>query len=72
MNAAQIIDEIKHLSPGEQAQVALFVRQLEERQWTGTELSDAAVAMTAEKDPAKAGAAWERIVVGFYGKATDA
>ncbi|HEY8901977.1 MAG TPA: hypothetical protein VIM61_16325 [Chthoniobacterales bacterium] len=69
----EIIDEIRHLSPGEQARVVLFVRQLDAgRQWTGPELSEAAATMTAETDPTKARASWERIAAGFYGKEPDA
>jgi hypothetical protein len=73
VDAVEIIDEIRHLPPGEQARVVRFVRQLDEgRQWTGPELSEAAAAMTAESDPAKARASWERIAAGFYGKEPNA
>ncbi len=73
MDAVEIIDEIKHLPPSEQARVAHFVRHLDAaRPWTGPELSEAAAAMAAESDPTKARASWERIAAGFYGQEPDA
>ena len=73
MNALEIIDEIKHLPPGEQARVLRFVRTLYEgRQWTGQELHEAAGMLAAEKDPGKAQDLKERIVAGFYGKGQGA
>jgi hypothetical protein len=73
MNAVQIIDEIRHLPPGEQARVVHFVRTLDEGQrWTGQELGEAAGRLAEESDPAKAQALKERIATGFYGKGQGA
>jgi hypothetical protein len=69
VNAVEIIDEIKHLSPGEQAQVVSFLRTLDEdRQKTGQELEELAAKMVAESDPIKAERLKEEIISGFYGK----
>ncbi|MGB8355482.1 MAG: hypothetical protein WCD79_16410 [Chthoniobacteraceae bacterium] len=69
VNAVEIIDEIKHLPPGEQAQVVNFLRVLDEgRQKTGQELEDLAEKMVAECDPVKAERLKEEIISGFYGK----
>jgi len=69
MTAVEIIDEIKHLSPGEQARVVHFVRTLgEARQLSGRELNELAESLAGEKDSTKAGVLKERIVSGFYGE----
>src|SRR5579862_994981 len=69
MNALEIIDEIKHLPPGEQARVLRFVRALDDgRQWTGQELHEAAWMLAAENDPGKAQDLKERIVAGLFSR----
>lgn len=68
----EIIDEIKHLPPPEQELVVRFVRSLEDRAWSGAELTEAAGRMAEEPDPEKAQAMWEQIATGFYGKRPDA
>jgi hypothetical protein len=68
MTAAKIIEEIKHLSPKEQAEVIRFAYHLDaERQLTGKELSALAERMTRANDPAEASLVREAIVRGFYG-----
>lgn len=68
MNAGTIIEEIKHLPPNERAEVASFVRAMEEkRQWTPEELGAACERMVAETDPRKVAILKEQITAGFYG-----
>ena len=68
MNAAAIIDEIKHLPPGEQEQVVEFVQTLERRRpWSGEKLTEYEKKMVDAKDPAEAQRLKEQIVAGFYG-----
>jgi hypothetical protein len=70
VNAAEIIEEIKQLSPGEQAQVCSFVRSLPPLgTWTPDELSRAAALLAAESDPGRVRDLRERIAAGFYGDA---
>lgn len=70
MNAGEIIDEIRHLPPGEQARVVQFVRTLDvHRIWTPEELSAAAGELARESDPSKVQELKERIATGFYGSA---
>ncbi len=69
MNAAEIIEEIKHLPPHEQAFVAEFVESLDvKRPWTPEELGKAAEQLVAETDPVRAQALQDRMVAGFYGR----
>jgi hypothetical protein len=68
MNAAEIIDEIRHLSPTEQAQVVSFVRELDAgRVWTPEELGSAASRLAEETDPVRVEKLKGQIVSGFYG-----
>ena len=68
MTATQIIEEIKHLSPVEQARVVQFAYHLDaERELTGKELSALARRMMQATDPAEATLVREAIVHGFYG-----
>jgi hypothetical protein len=69
VTAAKIIEEIKNLSPEEQAEVIRFTYRLDaERQLTGKELSALAKRMTQTTDPAEASLVREAIVRGFYGE----
>lgn len=69
MTAAKIIEEIKNLSPEEQAEVIRFTYRLDaERQLTGKELAALAKRMTQTTDPAEASLVREAIVRGFYGE----
>jgi hypothetical protein len=68
MTASQIIDEIKSLTPEEQAGVVRFVYQLDaERKLSGAELSTLAERLINAEDPAEASRVRETIVRGFYG-----
>jgi hypothetical protein len=72
VTAAQIIDEIKSLSPEEQAGVVRFVYQLDaERKLSGPELSALAERLVAA-DPVEASRVRETILNGFYGTRRDA
>jgi len=74
MTAVEIIDEIKHLAPGDQAQVISFVRGLEQTssRLTGAELTTLANELAGTTQPAEAEALKQRITAGFYGEETDA
>ena len=73
MNAAAIIEEIKHLPPTEQEQVVEFVQTLEARRpWSGEKLTEFEKKMVDAKDPAEAQRLKEQIVAGFYGDGPDA
>ena len=73
MNAAAIIDEIKHLPPGEQDAVVQFVQTLEKRRpWSGQKLTEYEKRMVETNDPAEARRSQEQIVAGFYGDDPDA
>ena len=68
MNAAAIIDEIKHLPRAEQEQVMDFVQTLERRgPWSGEKLTEYEKKMVDAKDPAEAQRLKEQIVAGFFG-----
>ena len=68
MNAAAIIDEIKHLPPAEREQVVEFVQTLETRRpWSGEKLTEYEKKMVDAKDPAEAQRLKEQIVAGFFG-----
>ena len=54
MTAAKVIEEIKHLSPGEQAEVIQFaIRLARSRQLTGQELGELADRLAESNDPAE-------------------
>jgi hypothetical protein len=73
MTAASVIDEIRHLSPKEQAQVIRFAYELDaERKLSGDELSALAERMTTCTDPKDVAVVREAIVRGFYGTKSDA
>jgi hypothetical protein len=73
VTATQIIDEIKSLTPEEQAGVVRFVYQLDaERKLSGPELSTLAARLVKAEDPAEASRVRETIVRGFYGTDRDA
>ena len=73
MTASQIIDEIKSLSPDEQAGVVRFVYQLDaERKLSGPELSTLAERLVNAQDPAETSRVRETIVRGFYGAERNA
>ena len=73
MNAAAIIDEIKHLPPAEQEQVVEFVQTLETRRpWSGDKLTESEKKMVDATDPAEAQRLKGQIVAGFYGDEPDA
>ena len=68
-----MIEDIKHLSPAEQAEVIRFAFQLaRKRQLTGEELGELANQMVGAKDPVVASQLREDIVRGFYGSETHA
>ena len=68
MTASQIVDEIKSLSPEEQAGVVRFVYQLDaERKLSGSELSALAERLVNADNPVEASRVRETIVRGFYG-----
>jgi hypothetical protein len=67
----EIINEIKRLPPGEQAQVVRLVGELN-RPLTGEDLGKLAAQLVDESDPAKVHALKEQIVTGFYGDGRDA
>jgi hypothetical protein len=73
VTASQIIDEIKSLTPEEQAGVMRFIYQLDaERKLSGPELSTLASRLVEAADPAEASRVRETIVRGFYGARRDA
>ena len=68
MSATQVIEEIKHLPPDEQAEVIRFTFKLaRNRQLTGEEIGGLAKRMVEAKNPAEASRLNEEIVRGFYG-----
>jgi hypothetical protein len=73
VTAAQIIEEIKGLTPEEQAGVVRFIYQLDaERKLSGPELSALAERLVRADDPVEASRVRETIVRGFYGTKPDA
>jgi len=70
MTAVEIIDEIRHLAPGEKKQVVQFIRTLDEAlSLTGLELTKLAGELAGETDSRKARGLKAEIASGFYGKA---
>jgi hypothetical protein len=73
VTALQIIDEIKRLTPEEQAGVVRFVYQLDaDRKLSGPELSALAERLVNATDQVEASRIRESIVHGFYGSKGDA
>ena len=73
MTASQVIEEIRHLTPTEQAEVIQFAYRLDaERMLSGKELVALAKKMTAAADTAEALDIREQMVRGFYGGKPDA
>jgi hypothetical protein len=68
MTATGVIEEIKHLSPGEQSRVIQFAVELARtRQLAGKELSALAQRMVESEDPAEVEKLKSALTNGFYG-----
>jgi hypothetical protein len=68
MTATAVIEEIKHLSPGEQSRVIQFAVELARtRQLAGNELSTLAQRMVDSDDPAEVEKLKSALTHGFYG-----
>jgi len=68
MKAAEVIDEIKHLLPSEQAEVIQFAIELaRQRQLSGKELGEMAERLAESKDPAEIARLKSAMTRGFYG-----
>jgi hypothetical protein len=68
MSATQVIEEIKHLSPADQAEVIQFALKLARtRPLTSGELAALAQRMVDTDDPAEAERLKTSIASGFYG-----
>ncbi|MDQ2867985.1 MAG: hypothetical protein M3R59_06175 [Verrucomicrobiota bacterium] len=73
VSADQIIREIQHLTPTEQAEVIQFAYRLDaERMLSGKELVALAKKMVAAADPTAALEIREQMIRGFYGGKRDA
>jgi len=73
VTAAQIINEIKALTPEEQAGVVCAVYELDaERKLSGPELSSLAERLVQTDDPLEASRVRESIIHGVYGAEADA
>ncbi|MBA2585793.1 MAG: hypothetical protein H0U99_04840 [Chthoniobacterales bacterium] len=73
MSAAQVIQEIQHLTPTEQAEVIQFAYRLDaERVLTGKELAALAKRMVEASDPVEKLKIREELTRGFYGDKPDA
>jgi hypothetical protein len=73
MSATQVIEEIRHLTLAEQAEVIQFAYRLDaERMLSGKELVVLAKKMVATADPAEALEIREQMIRGFYGGKPDA
>ena len=73
VSAAQVIQEIQHLTPTEQAEVIQFAYRLDaERMLSGKELVALAQKMVAAADPTEALEIREQMIRGFYGGKLDA
>ena len=69
MTAAKVIEEIKHLPPGEQAEVIQFAVGLaRNRQLSGQELGELAERLAESKDPAEILQLKSAMTRGFYGE----
>ena len=68
MAAVEIIDEIRHLAPGEKVQVVRYVRTLDDGQpLSGPELTQLACRLAEEPNPDKSQKITDQIHGGFYG-----
>ncbi|MEI6492147.1 MAG: hypothetical protein WCO94_06340 [Verrucomicrobiota bacterium] len=68
MTAVEIIDEIRHLAPGEKVQVVRYVRTLDEGHLlSGPELTQLACRLAEEPDPDESQKIKDQIRGGFYG-----
>ena len=68
MTAFEIIEEIRHLAPGEKVQVVRYVRTLDDgRPLSGPELTDLACRLAEEPDLDKSQKIKDQIHCGFYG-----
>ena len=68
MSATQVIEEIQHLTPTEQAEVIQFAYRLDaERMLSGKEIGALAKRMIDATDPVEALEIREQMVRGFYG-----
>ena len=73
VSAAQVIQEIQHLTPAEQAEVIQFAYRLDaERMLTGKELGALAKRMIETTDPAEKLKIREELTRGFYGDKPNA
>jgi len=69
MTATAVIEEIRHLPPGEQSRVLQFAFELaRERQLSGKELAGLAQRMVESEDPAEIKKLRDEIHRGFYGE----
>ena len=69
VTAAKVIEEIKHLPPGEQAEVIQFAVGLaRSRQLTGKELGELAERLAESNDPAEIVRLKSAMTSGFYGE----
>jgi hypothetical protein len=69
MTATAVIEEIRHLPPGEQSRVLQFAFELaRERQLSGKELAALAQRMVESEDPAEIKKLRVEIHRGFYGE----
>ncbi len=68
MTASAVIEEIKHLSPGDQSKVIRFVLELaRSRSLAGNELTALAQRMADSNDPAEVEKLKSALAEGFYG-----
>ena len=68
MSAAKVIDEIRRLPPGEQAEVIQFTIELaRNRQLSGKELGELANRLSESDDPAEILRLKSAMTRGFYG-----
>lgn len=69
MTAARVIEEIKLLTPDEQAEVIQFAVELaRSRQLTATELGEMAARLAESSDPAEVIRLKSAMTRGFYGE----
>ena len=69
MTATAVIEEIRHLPPGEQSRVLQFAFELaRERQLSGKELAALAQRIVESGDPAEIKKLRDEIHGGFYGE----
>jgi hypothetical protein len=69
MTAASVIEEIKHLTPNEQAEVIQFAVELaRRRQLTAQELGELADRLAESNDPAEIIRLKSAMTRGFYGE----